>query len=335
MPTVGDGSSRRPDGESRPWRTRRGREPWSTMHPDAAPPSSGERTEPRVRRIPAIDVDDSPPLRTANCITCGVPLRARAARCATRARPGDRSVGYEEPLALTHIRGVPPPKWILRPLVLDEGPDRVRLQCRLRRCDAGDAACLLGNRGNEPMPLVVTAEELALPAAHAREQQEVPIASLNVDDLQFDRLLISREADVEVLPRASLRMLIPADLARGRPRCSGVRPQQRSDVRELRSTWRLLSSCRCDKGRLGRQIPRLRPPPDWELDAAAKPPAQGCCLLCHVRPITERCFPCHSPTLRPWIAGRSVHVAPGGVIRGGALEPDPRPQSEKRTQSTR
>jgi hypothetical protein len=34
----------------------------------------------------------------------------------------------------------------------------------------------------------------------------------------------------------------------------------------------------------------------------------------------ERCFPCHSPTLRPWIDGSRLLSV---VLRGGALEPDP------------
>ncbi len=47
------------------------------------------------------------------------------------------------------------------------------------------------------------------------------------------------------------------------------------------------------------------------------------------RPMTrsaeaERCFPSHSPTLRPWIADRRLRIArAGGVLRGGALEPEP------------
>ena len=36
----------------------------------------------------------------------------------------------------------------------------------------------------------------------------------------------------------------------------------------------------------------------------------------------ERCCPCHSPTLRPWIADRRLRTsAAAGVLRGGALEP--------------
>jgi hypothetical protein len=40
---------------------------------------------------------------------------------------------------------------------------------------------------------------------------------------------------------------------------------------------------------------------------------------------TERCFPSHSPTLRPWIAHRRLRTSEAiDVLRGGALEPDHR-----------
>lgn len=48
-------------------------------------------------------------------------------------------------------------------------------------------------------------------------------------------------------------------------------------------------------------------------------------VLCLVRPKPERCCPCHSPTLRPWIAVRPLRTSGAvDVLRGGALEPDPR-----------
>jgi hypothetical protein len=38
-----------------------------------------------------------------------------------------------------------------------------------------------------------------------------------------------------------------------------------------------------------------------------------------------RCFPCHSPTLRPWITDHSLRtLRSADVLRGGALEPEPR-----------
>ena len=45
----------------------------------------------------------------------------------------------------------------------------------------------------------------------------------------------------------------------------------------------------------------------------------------------ERCFPCHSPTLRPWIADRRLRTLRAvAVLRGGALEPEPQTlRSEK------
>ena len=48
-------------------------------------------------------------------------------------------------------------------------------------------------------------------------------------------------------------------------------------------------------------------------------------VLCLVRPKPERCCLCHSPTLRPWIIARRLRTAGTvDVLRGGALEPDPR-----------
>jgi hypothetical protein len=43
----------------------------------------------------------------------------------------------------------------------------------------------------------------------------------------------------------------------------------------------------------------------------------------------ERCFSSHSPTLRPWIADRRLRSAMAiDVLRGGALEPEPRMPTE-------
>jgi hypothetical protein len=67
-------------------------------------------------------------------------------------------------------------------------------------------------------------------------------------------------------------------------------------------------------------MPSLSPPvcpaPSSELDTHA-----GCCRRppgLHIRSLVpcQRCCPCHSPTLRPWIAGLGVDV-----LRGGELEP--------------
>ncbi len=41
-------------------------------------------------------------------------------------------------------------------------------------------------------------------------------------------------------------------------------------------------------------------------------------------PEGDRCFPCHSPTLRPWITARRLRCRRYAVLRGGALEPDAR-----------
>jgi hypothetical protein len=52
-------------------------------------------------------------------------------------------------------------------------------------------------------------------------------------------------------------------------------------------------------------------------------------VLCLGPAETKLCFPCHSPTLRPWIAVcRSRVWQAGAVLRGGALEPEPRSSPE-------
>ncbi len=59
-----------------------------------------------------------------------------------------------------------------------------------------------------------------------------------------------------------------------------------------------------DPGATGVQAP-LRPSPAREIDAAGGhrlPATVG--SSCHARPSAERCCPCHSPTLRPWITDR-------------------------------
>jgi len=42
-----------------------------------------------------------------------------------------------------------------------------------------------------------------------------------------------------------------------------------------------------------------------------------------------RRFPSHSPTLRPWIVDRRLRTTRIVVLRGGALEPEPRTSSGK------
>ena len=66
--------------------------------------------------------------------------------------------------------------------------------------------------------------------------------------------------------------------------------------------------------------------PQWEIDAAGERPCGGPWSRPLSRPAeAERCFPCHSPTLRPWITDRRLRTSAAIVVlRGGALEPEPR-----------
>jgi hypothetical protein len=108
----------------------------------------------------------------------------------------------------------------------------------------------------------------------------------------------------------------PASSSVSERRSASERPA-RTELRDKDSNLDLhvqsVASSRLRRSRIGDLlIPHLRPPPERELDAAAKPPASRVAVfLCHARPITERCFPSHSPTLRPWIVGRLAHVRAG------------------------
>ena len=50
--------------------------------------------------------------------------------------------------------------------------------------------------------------------------------------------------------------------------------------------------------------PRLSPPSNEKVDAGARPSAVALARS----PEAERCFPSHSPALRPWIAGRDLRL---------------------------
>src|SRR5829696_240011 len=87
----------------------------------------------------------------------------------------------EEPLALTHVRAVAPAQLILRTRPRHALPHQVGHECRLGRCDAGHTARRLRDRRHEPVTLVVTAQELALLAADAGEEEQVPLVWPEVD----------------------------------------------------------------------------------------------------------------------------------------------------------
>ena len=88
-------------------------------------------------------------------------------------------------------------------------------------------------------------------------------------------------------------------------------------------------------------LPVRRPRSEWGADASPSIPrlgdrrsrrGTGCRRRSgrHVRPYAERCCPCHSPTLRPWIADRRLRRSAAVVVlRGGALEPELRTRSQK------
>src|SRR5205823_3093310 len=92
-------------------------------------------------------------------------------------------------------------------------------------------------------------------------------------------------------------------------------------------------SCRLDDP--GTSRPRQRQrfsahlPASGEIDAGAGRFSRlPDLVLCLVRAKAERRFPSLSPTLRPWIADRRLRTSGAVVVlRGGALEPEPRTPS--------
>jgi hypothetical protein len=254
-----------------------------------------------------VDVDDlaAAPNRELHHVRRADSARERLVAQHERIRGTYPCIGDEEPLTLTHVRGVASPKWILRPLALDLGPDNVRLQRRLRRCGAGDAACLLRNRRDEPVPLVVTAEELALPAPHPREQQEVPIARLHVNDLQLDGDVLFREADVEVLTARIPKDVDSRETSPGALRDVEARAHSSEATFEkfARHGVSSLAAGVTREGWAGRSRASVHLPSG----SSTQQRDRSAALLSSLSRTTtsERCFPSHSPTLRPWIADRA------------------------------
>jgi hypothetical protein len=76
--------------------------------------------------------------------------------------------------------------------------DVLRLESLNRLSDAAHASSLLRDSGNEPMPLVVAEEELALVLTVPHEQKQVVQCRRSVDDVELD-LVSTREAKLEVL----------------------------------------------------------------------------------------------------------------------------------------
>src|SRR5215204_4453316 len=133
-------------------------------------------------------------------MTCGVPPRVSGS-----SRSASVSDGFyirrrdEEPLALAHVRAVAPAQLILRTRPRHALPHQVGHECRLGRCDAGHTARRLRDRRDEPVTLVVTAQELALLAADAGEEEQVPLVWPDVDHLELGCPLAAAEANVEEL----------------------------------------------------------------------------------------------------------------------------------------
>jgi len=73
------------------------------------------------------------------------------------------------------------------------------------------------------------------------------------------------------------------------------------------------------------EVAPLRPSPRAGDRRSRRAPHRGLGrLLCHVRADAERCCPCHSPTLRPWITDHLLRTSGAvDVLRGGVLEPEP------------
>ena len=151
--------------------------------------------------------------RAGACGTCrgrATAARCEAPRCSAAratARPGRRTTRPGGRTRRCDAAAGP------SAATLDQLGDRVRLKRELRRRDAGHAAGGLGDRRDEPVPLVVSAEELALLGTVADEQEQVPVARLHVDDLDLHLVTAAVKPMVKSSPCASARTSM-----RGAPR---------------------------------------------------------------------------------------------------------------------
>jgi hypothetical protein len=170
--------------------------------------------------------------------------------------------------------------------------------------------------------LVVTAEELALLPTVADEQEQVPVARLNVDDLDLDLRAAAAEVDREDLalgirPHVDARPASPRALPERDPGAHFGEPTLEDLVHEASSL--------AAEPPWGRAVGRSRSPSISCTEIDAERLFVG---ICHggtaSRALANRCFPSLSPTLRPWIAGPQLRNCGSVVLRGGALEPGAR-----------
>ncbi len=169
--------------------------------------------------------------------------------------------------------------------VANRSPNKLRLQRSGR--DPRNAPCVLGDRRDEPVPLVVAAQELALLLAVAHEQEQMPVAAVNVHHLKLDQAATALEANVEEL---ATRVRTDVDARRAGPRADDVEPSsdlQRSAAREPRFPWLSLLAAVDD---WGGPPGRSRASPSIPLsDGRSTQQASATCravgrVLCLVRP---------------------------------------------------
>ena len=103
--------------------------------------------------------------------------------------------------------------------------DHRRLQRDLGRLDAGDATRGLRDRGDEPVALVVAAQELGLLPLATDEQQQVAVRGRDVDDLGLGALAATGERELEP------ERVVDIDARSAEPRALGD-AQGRTDRRE-------------------------------------------------------------------------------------------------------
>src|SRR6266576_5190526 len=138
-----------------------------------------ERGQPvRMLRV-AVDLGSPRPIRELH----EVRLAALAATesLVAQHRRGGREVspsGNEIPLTLANIDAVAPTQTVLRLEAQGGGAYKCRLQRGLGFRDVGHPALVFGNRGDKPVPLVVTAQKTAFRAPVVDEQQQMPVGRL-------------------------------------------------------------------------------------------------------------------------------------------------------------
>ena len=187
----------------------------------------------------------SPPRRYANCMTCAFPRpRVSGSSRSTNALGGLIRTGTKNHCPWRTYAATATPERVLRPRPLDKSAHGRRLEGHLRRRHTAHAPSRFGDAGDEPVPLVVAAQELALALPSYDQEQQVAVAAARRGPRSRPRCRLRRSERRSTRRECPCARRCAARHATGGPPASGGRPQRQSAGRASRSTWRLLSSCR-------------------------------------------------------------------------------------------